>query len=54
LDLVEADCSESLKVDALLVRPDGYTAWVAPTGSSDRQRGLREALLTWFGEAVSS
>lgn len=50
LVLVEADCSEALGVDALLVRPDGYTAWVAPAGSNDRRGGLRESLLTWFGE----
>ena len=30
---------------AVLVRPDGYVAWVATHGGS----GLREALTTWFG-----
>jgi hypothetical protein len=49
LDLVEANCSEDLGVDAWLIRPDGYTAWIAPAGSRD-VRGLREALLTWFGD----
>lgn len=32
---------------AVLVRPDGYVAWVATSPSS--QNGLTEALTTWFG-----
>lgn len=34
---------------AVLIRPDGYVAWVGE--GSDR--GLREALTTWFGPALS-
>jgi 3-(3-hydroxy-phenyl)propionate hydroxylase len=30
---------------AVLVRPDGYVAWVG----HESQRGLAEALTTWFG-----
>ena len=30
---------------AVLVRPDGYVAWVA----NEDQRGLPDALSTWFG-----
>ena len=35
---------------ALLVRPDGYVAWVG----DHTQRGLTEALTTWFGPAASA
>ncbi|OPY95765.1 hypothetical protein A5906_07290 [Bradyrhizobium sacchari] len=35
---------------AVLVRPDGHVAWVGDEG----QRGLEEALTTWFGPAVSA
>jgi len=31
--------------NAVLIRPDGYVAWVG-TGTDD---GLRDALTTWFG-----
>jgi 2-polyprenyl-6-methoxyphenol hydroxylase-like FAD-dependent oxidoreductase len=31
---------------ALLIRPDGYVAWVSADGSAE---GLSEALTTWFG-----
>jgi 2-polyprenyl-6-methoxyphenol hydroxylase-like FAD-dependent oxidoreductase len=50
LDMVLASCPEGHGIDALLIRPDGYTAWVAPAGSSDGKRGFREALFTWFGD----
>lgn len=35
------------RADALLVRPDGYIAWV-----SDESDGLESALRRWFGEPV--
>jgi 2-polyprenyl-6-methoxyphenol hydroxylase-like FAD-dependent oxidoreductase len=35
---------------ALLIRPDGYVAWVG----DGTERGLREALATWFGLADRS
>lgn len=44
-------CAEDVDlsgVDALLVRPDGYIAWIGATGDA----GLGEALLRWFGPAV--
>ncbi len=36
---------EAVAPSAVLVRPDGYVAWVGTTGDS----GLREALSKWFG-----
>jgi len=37
--------------DAVLIRPDGYVAWAADTGTPGAADGLRCALQTWFGEA---
>ncbi|MCH8543735.1 MAG: FAD-dependent monooxygenase [Alcanivorax sp.] len=34
--------------DAVLIRPDGYVAWVAQAGEQTRQ-GLADALTFWFG-----
>jgi 2-polyprenyl-6-methoxyphenol hydroxylase-like FAD-dependent oxidoreductase len=34
---------------ALLIRPDGYVAWSAPTGSAGPDQGLPTALQAWFG-----
>jgi len=33
---------------AVLIRPDGYVAWVGDLG----QKGLVDALTTWFGPAT--
>jgi 2-polyprenyl-6-methoxyphenol hydroxylase-like FAD-dependent oxidoreductase len=49
VNTVVAECPEGCGADAILIRPDGYTAWVAPTGSRDGLRGLRESLATWCG-----
>ncbi|MEV7415157.1 FAD-dependent monooxygenase [Streptomyces sp. NPDC089919] len=38
-------------VSALLVRPDGYLAWVGTTGTG--AEGLTEALTRWFGVPVA-
>ncbi len=40
-------------LDALVVRPDGYVAWVATSddGDEESQRALRAALEKWFGAA---
>jgi len=34
---------------ALLIRPDGYVAWVAEHDGVAEQEGLRDALARWFG-----
>ena len=42
---------------AVLIRPDGYVAWVAPADAGVRnhtQLGLIEALTTWFGSATAA
>ncbi|MFJ6939957.1 FAD-dependent monooxygenase [Streptomyces sp. NPDC101132] len=41
------DCAAP--VDAILVRPDGYVAWVSPLGAGSD--GLTDALSHWFGPA---
>jgi 3-(3-hydroxy-phenyl)propionate hydroxylase len=35
--------------DAVLIRPDGYVAWVG----SGTQQGLADALTTWFGPPLA-
>lgn len=45
---VISGASERPPAEALLVRPDGYTAWSA-TGTADDVRTLTTALHTWFG-----
>jgi hypothetical protein len=57
LDAVTASCYERpAKLDALLIRPDGYVAWVAGTEEPDRecQSGLRAALERWFGTEAAT
>lgn len=44
-------CGSVAAPTAVLVRPDGYVAWV---GEGGRDAGLGEALITWFGEPRSS
>jgi 3-(3-hydroxy-phenyl)propionate hydroxylase len=52
--LVDARCAGSWELpalgavaapDAVLIRPDGYVAWVGERNQS----GLTDALTTWFG-----
>jgi 2-polyprenyl-6-methoxyphenol hydroxylase-like FAD-dependent oxidoreductase len=38
---------------AVLIRPDGYVAWVAEAGHRG-QRGLTDALTTWFGPPAAA
>ena len=35
--------------DAVLIRPDGYVAWAADSGTPRPADDLRGALQTWFG-----
>ncbi len=55
LDATMARCYERpADLDALLVRPDGYVAWVATSddGDEESQRALRAVLERWFGAAA--
>lgn len=56
--IVEAACDEAWQLPAIgpvaapgavLVRPDGHVAWVG----DESQRGLADALTTWFGPAAA-
>jgi 2-polyprenyl-6-methoxyphenol hydroxylase-like FAD-dependent oxidoreductase len=54
IDASTARCYEHpANLDALLVRPDGYVAWVAGSddGDDESQRALWAALERWFGAA---
>ncbi|MBB5117707.1 FAD-dependent oxidoreductase [Streptomyces eurocidicus] len=45
VDVVTAACPSRPELAAVLVRPDGFTAWATDAGTS----GLAEALGEWFG-----
>ena len=47
VDIITAHCAAP-PAPALLIRPDGYTAWAGSTTDQGNQ-GLRQALTTWFG-----
>ncbi|HVQ99347.1 MAG TPA: FAD-binding monooxygenase, partial [Mycobacterium sp.] len=53
-DRVDARTAEAdePRADALLIRPDAYVAWAAEAGQpvDTAVTGLREALVTWFGQ----
>jgi 2-polyprenyl-6-methoxyphenol hydroxylase-like FAD-dependent oxidoreductase len=54
VNVFTARCYERpAQVDALLIRPDGYVAWVARPNEPDQdsERSLPTALNKWFGEA---
>ncbi len=61
VDLIEAQCQDDhwavpaigeVPVPAaILVRPDGYVAWIAPTDAELDTDSLCSALTTWFGPA---
>ncbi|MFI6042649.1 FAD-dependent oxidoreductase [Nocardia sp. NPDC051321] len=47
--VVTAKAARPRKLSAMLVRPDGFVAWAADSGSRD---GLEAALIRWFGAAA--
>ncbi|WP_437502366.1 FAD-dependent monooxygenase [Sorangium sp. So ce1099] len=50
VDLVRARCEAPDLPAALLIRPDGYTAWVCPQGGEPIPGPLGQSLARWFGE----
>ncbi|GAA0612903.1 FAD-dependent monooxygenase [Streptomyces crystallinus] len=51
VDLVTAACPDHPELHALLLRPDGHTAWLH-TGGHDHVDGLHQALQHWYGPAA--
>ncbi|MFJ9897368.1 FAD-dependent monooxygenase [Streptomyces sp. NPDC091280] len=59
VDVLTASCPGRPELAALLVRPDGFTAWAADTGeegegSGDSGDGPSDALRLWFGAPVGA
>ena len=51
VDVITAAAAEP-PADAVLIRPDGYVAWAADSGTSGSADDLSHALQTWFGDAA--
>jgi 3-(3-hydroxy-phenyl)propionate hydroxylase len=61
VDIVDARCADHLPMAgadgplpspaAVLIRPDGHTAWIAVAGEVPDLTALESALTTWFGPA---
>lgn len=49
VDTLTAGCPSRPELAAVLVRPDGFTAWAADAGAPTPTAGLAEALEEWFG-----
>jgi 2-polyprenyl-6-methoxyphenol hydroxylase-like FAD-dependent oxidoreductase len=50
VSVIAARClTRPVPAAALLIRPDGYVAWAADSGTPDPAAGLDEALRTWLG-----
>ncbi|MFD2420875.1 aromatic-ring hydroxylase C-terminal domain-containing protein [Amycolatopsis pigmentata] len=47
VDIVDATCPDQSELRAILLRPDGHTAWLSTAGPD----GLHEALQHWHGPA---
>ncbi|SEG64124.1 2-polyprenyl-6-methoxyphenol hydroxylase [Nonomuraea solani] len=52
VDAYAARCDEQPDLVALLIRPDGHTAWVATRTGDRPATSLDDALTTWFGDAA--
>ncbi|MGW5370352.1 FAD-dependent monooxygenase [Streptomyces sp. NPDC004009] len=53
VDIVSATCPDHPELHAILVRPDGHTAWLRTAGH-DHVDGLHQALQHWHGPAAPS
>ncbi|WP_345278137.1 FAD-dependent monooxygenase [Streptomyces gulbargensis] len=49
VDTLTTGCPSHPELAAVLVRPDGFTAWAADAGARTPTAGLAEALAEWFG-----
>lgn len=49
IDVVSGSCAQHDDLAALLVRPDGWVAWVCPTGGPAQPEPLQASLQRWFG-----
>uniref|UniRef100_A0AAU2VF00 FAD-dependent oxidoreductase n=1 Tax=Streptomyces sp. NBC_00003 TaxID=2903608 RepID=A0AAU2VF00_9ACTN len=49
VDLVTVGCPSHPELAAVLVRPDGFTAWAADMAAQAPTAGFAEALQEWFG-----
>jgi hypothetical protein len=55
VEAISARCYERpANLDAMLIRPDGYVAWILRPGDEDKQAAstLRLALEKWFGDTA--
>ncbi|MDI1457023.1 hypothetical protein NHG22_24910 [Streptomyces sp. ATE26] len=53
VDIVTATCPDHPELHAILLRPDGHTAWLRTAGH-DHVDGLHQALQYWPGPAAPS
>lgn len=53
VDLVTAACPDHPELHAILLRPDGHTAWLRTAGHGHAD-GLHQALQHWYGPAAPS
>jgi 2-polyprenyl-6-methoxyphenol hydroxylase-like FAD-dependent oxidoreductase len=51
VDIVDATCASHPELRALLLRPDGHTAWLS-TDTDQHADGLQQALRQWHGPAA--